>query len=228
MFNIQILKKGRRITPFSLGSIANIEQWLDASQITGLTNNEPLSIWNDLSGNGRNITSFTGGPLYKTNIQNNMAAVGLESNQGMTGTYTRNSGDFTTVCVCKLTSTTNSTRRLLNGSNNWLVGPFQGAWKAYAGGALFTDSGLALDTNALVVVLRQIDGAATVEIFAGNMANTDTQTATIWPGTINFGRVGAFAEDFLGNLLEFAVYSRALSNTEIQSIFTGLNSKWAI
>lgn len=221
MFNIQIVS---RKSSFRISQIPNLEQWLDASQLTGLSNNDVMTLWPDLSNNGRNITSFTGSPQYKTSILNGLPAVTLEAGQGMAGSYSVAAGSFTTVSVFKLTSLANDVRRGLNGSVNWFVGPWQNTWKGYNAG--FLDSGYPLDTNGIVTVFTQnaLGGA----FYAKNTTFTASNAGTQYPTTINFGVVGAFGEAMLGNICESAIFSRVLTSAEIEAVFTGLNQKWGI
>ncbi len=44
--------------------------WLDASQLTGLTDGQTVSTWTDMSGNGNNATLSKGAPKYRTNVLN--------------------------------------------------------------------------------------------------------------------------------------------------------------
>lgn len=58
-------------------SITGCVLWLDASQIEGLSNNDPVGTWSDLSGTGRHFSQATENkkPLYKTVQQNGLPAV---------------------------------------------------------------------------------------------------------------------------------------------------------
>jgi len=62
---------------FSPASIAGLQLWLDASQITGLNDGDAVTTWPDLSGNGNNATQATGSkkPTYQTSEQNGRPGV---------------------------------------------------------------------------------------------------------------------------------------------------------
>lgn len=62
---------------FSPASISGLQLWLDASQITGLNDGDVVATWNDLSGNGNNVTQSTvaNRPTYQTGEQNGLAGV---------------------------------------------------------------------------------------------------------------------------------------------------------
>src|SRR2546426_3011074 len=53
-------------------TIPNLKVWLDASQLTGLVDGDPVGTWADQSGNGYDATQSVAAkkPTYKTNILN--------------------------------------------------------------------------------------------------------------------------------------------------------------
>ena len=66
----------RRLLISSIPTL-NLELWLNAGKINGLSNGDSISLWEDKSGNGRNATQSASSyqPLYKTNIKNGKPAV---------------------------------------------------------------------------------------------------------------------------------------------------------
>lgn len=56
---------------------SNLQLWLDAADIVGKVDGDPISQWDDSSGNGRHVTQGTGSdqPTYKTNILNGQPVV---------------------------------------------------------------------------------------------------------------------------------------------------------
>jgi len=61
-------------------SIAGLQLWLDASQITGLNDGDAVATWPDRSGNVRDYTQGTvsARPIYKTNIRGSLPIVRLD------------------------------------------------------------------------------------------------------------------------------------------------------
>jgi hypothetical protein len=57
--------------------IAGLETWLRADAITGKVDGDPLSQWDDSSGNANHAAQVTGAnqPLYKTGILNGLPVV---------------------------------------------------------------------------------------------------------------------------------------------------------
>lgn len=56
--------------PVPPGGVTGLALWLDAAQLTGLTNGATVNTWNDLSGSGNNATLASGAPTYQTNAIN--------------------------------------------------------------------------------------------------------------------------------------------------------------
>ncbi len=65
--------------------VAGAVLWLDASQITGLSDGAAISTWTDATGNGYNATQGTSGaqPIYKANILNGKPVVRFNGSQWM-------------------------------------------------------------------------------------------------------------------------------------------------
>lgn len=70
----QLVQQGGLPTTSWPLALPGLVAWYDASQLTGLSDNDPVTTWTDLSGNGRNLTQGTAAnkPLYKTSIQNGL------------------------------------------------------------------------------------------------------------------------------------------------------------
>lgn len=64
----------KRWSPLDLGAL--LELWLDASQIEGHSDGDPVGLWPDLSGNARDVTAGGGlRPTYREAVQNGLAVV---------------------------------------------------------------------------------------------------------------------------------------------------------
>jgi|GEM_PF-398067 len=74
------------------GGVTNgLALWLDASQLTGLTDGQPVNTWTDMSGLSNNAVrqsgSSAGYPQYATNVIGGKAVVRFNSANGNTGDY---------------------------------------------------------------------------------------------------------------------------------------------
>lgn len=70
--------------PGGVGNSSSNLVWLSSDQVSGITDGANLSSWNDLSGNGNNLTqpnsNYT--PIYKTNIVNGKPTVRFNKTNG--------------------------------------------------------------------------------------------------------------------------------------------------
>jgi hypothetical protein len=86
-------------------NLSNVVAWYDAAAITGLSNNDPVSTWADLSSSGWNASSSNGNrPTYITNAQNSLPIVRFSGsnhlNLGSTNLF-RNVGGGSAYVVTK-------------------------------------------------------------------------------------------------------------------------------
>jgi autotransporter-associated beta strand protein len=57
---------------------------LDASQLTGLSDGDPVATWNDMSGLANHATTSAGTPIYKTGVLNGRPVVRFDDNSAFT------------------------------------------------------------------------------------------------------------------------------------------------
>lgn len=71
------MQSGGGAAAWTPASIAGLQLWLDANQITGLNDGDAVATWSDASGNANNATQGTASarPLYKTGIKNGKPAL---------------------------------------------------------------------------------------------------------------------------------------------------------
>jgi hypothetical protein len=119
----------RTPTPVAIPKqIPGLHLWLDASQITGLNNTDPVATWTDLSGFDNNATQATAGsrPLYRTNILNGLPAVrydGIDDWLTVLGTdalaMTNNAAGVSVLAVANLSDALSaSSRQIITFSTN--------------------------------------------------------------------------------------------------------------
>src|SRR3989304_1806416 len=103
--------KGIAAAAWAPTDLVGLVLWLDASEITGLANNDPVASWSDLSGNARHATQTTEAkkPIYMTNQQNGLPGVDFDrTNHGMLVDFSTgvSAQDYTFIFATK-TETTN-------------------------------------------------------------------------------------------------------------------------
>lgn len=74
---VEAVAAGLELITFNPLDIPGCHLWLDASQITGLSDGDPVSQWTDFSGNGYHATQATAAkrPTFKTGVQNGLPAI---------------------------------------------------------------------------------------------------------------------------------------------------------
>jgi hypothetical protein len=215
----------RNLTNVTIGpdSIADLEQWLKADAIVGLVDSDPVATWPD-SANSNDAVQASGTyqPLYKTNRINGLPALYFADNTfWMTEGYNPTL-PFTLVMVYKRSATTGN--RMLDGSNNWLVGPYAGVHSSYTAEFI---SGDAVGLNDVVyTVLTESSGG--VEMFQNGVSQGTTANNEV-PGTLYMGGGGDHAaEAAAGDIAEIIIYSRVLDSSEMTVLNNYINSKYGL
>jgi hypothetical protein len=215
---------------------ANLVAWYDASQITGLSDTDPVSSWNDVSGNNYHITQATAGfrPLYRTGIKNGLPVVRFD------GTDDFMRGLFG--AVYNQPNTIFGLGKFNNGTSFQYA--FDGYEAGYRNGLLIYDqwpyfSALTAGGDiGLVNYVGPIVGnyGQITAVFNDTGSYLRTNQGLIARGSIgtqglNGFRVGnsaAGGQFFSGDLCELIVYNRELSYYEIYQLELYLHQKWGI
>ena len=77
---MRVILSGGALGVFTPPDQSNLVGWWDANAITNLSNNDPVTQWNDKSGFDNHVTQGTGSaqPTYKTNQQYGLPAVSFD------------------------------------------------------------------------------------------------------------------------------------------------------
>jgi hypothetical protein len=217
------------IKTFDPTSVTSLYAWYDASQITGLSNNDPVATWSDLSGNSRDLTQSTPGsrPTYKTNQRNSLPIVAFDNSDDFM--ITDFSGDqkntYFVVYKYRLHSTlnfmlfdsNNNSGRQIYFSNNDVDG-----MRIYAG----TDRTVrASRTTNYEYATLLFDTSSSFGRINGS------QSGTLNPGTQSMNGISlgttpnrdTFAPI---DVAEFIMYNKVCTGTEITDIENYLKDKW--
>lgn len=208
------------------GNVSGCTLWLNAAFITGKSNGDSMSSWDDSSGNGITTTQATGArqPTYQTNQVNGLPGVlfGTAANNGMLTNLTV-TNPFSVLCVYASVSNSNTSRRLLQGSNNWLLGPYQLSHQYYDGAFIVGNSVVAGEWT-YAVITQSSAGA----VFRTNGTQRGTNANTTAPGTLGLSASGAFAEVANSTISELCMYNKVLSSTEITALENYVRYKYAL
>ena len=81
--------------------VTGLALWLDASQLTGLSDGAMLNTWNEMSGLGNHATRTTGAPTYETNELNGQPVVRFPVGNGASFSFPRMTNIRTVFWVMK-------------------------------------------------------------------------------------------------------------------------------
>lgn len=225
-------------------SISGLKLWLDASQITGLSDGDSVTNWFDLSGNTNDFSQSTASrrPLYKTAVQNGLPGVlgdgvddRLESASVDWSAYDK----ATIFCVYKNPTATadeiiyersadvnanNGAWILFNDAANVISAAktptgvaYSSVNNAFANGVVVTKIDLALPSNALTAKLNGSDFSG--RAFDGNGGNFGNYANYL------FQRAGGVAP-MNGYILEMGVYMGEIGDAARAQLTTYLRNKW--
>ena len=116
-------------------------------------------------------------------------------------------------------------RRAVQGSNNWLLGPY-GPVHEFYNGVDFT-GGPEPVSGVFVAQAAWQDGSTSRNFINGVVVGT-TVGAGVGPGTVALGAGGAFAEPLDGDIAEVFAYDSALSDTDLARVWNYLAAKYAL
>jgi hypothetical protein len=233
-----------------------LKLWLNADSITGVANGQKVSVWNDSSGNGLNLSQSdtNSRPVFVSNAVNGQPAV-----QFSAGAYLK----CVNVVGSSLTSTNQATVFGVvmqpQGSNPttalfcWASGPMDNRFMLYAtynnqitfadgnrtGGVDFlhwTQPQGWNDQYHLLNVLRSgqtfgciVDGTDQGIPTSGLLTDNLDPFDVTQTADLNLGRdLWGIGDRYGGNLAELIVYDRALSAAETDTVNGYLSSKYGI
>lgn len=200
-----------------------LAQW-EADAITGLSDTDNVTEWKDSSGQGQRAFAGATIPTYRTNVQNSLPAVrfGSTSTAEMLTEAMCFTAPFTIYIVYSYRSPTAANRRAIQGSQNWLLGPYQNTHQGYGGSF---SVGPAVVENVFAVAAMTYDG--TNQHYVNNV--TEDAAGVTAPGVIGFGAAGsAGSEPLNGDILEVIIEHRVDDSTQRTAIYDYLFAKYAL
>ena len=230
--------------------VSNLMLWLDASQITGLSDGDPVTTWTDMSGNSRNATQGTASlkPTYRTSVVNGQPGVRFDgTDDAMTIASLPIPSDATIFIVAKNSQqagTGSIYKPILAATNN----PYQGVGTGYGMGYrrdgmdayhFALGNGATQDTlvhsradNDLFEIntMRKSGTSATV-LRNGALVSSGTmlRTTGFHSGSYAIGGDISFLDRrYLGDIVEIIVYGHALTVGERTTVESYLSSKYGI
>ncbi len=236
--------------PVTPPDITGLVLWLDATQIEGLTDSDPVALWPDASESGFDAAQSNADnrPSYETGVLNGRPVVNFDNNANpqfleLSGdglALFQNTAAFTIIAANALGGSGAILYASANGDPDTIrvdFGPNEAdvtnsdttAWSV-------SDSALE-QPNPTVSVLRfsgDVDeyGRLMLSIFPyhAKYLSADGTTEDAASDTIQIGNDAGSGQlgSALGDLAELIVYSRALNTLELNQLLDYLSEKWAI
>ncbi len=231
MHSLGLSGGGGVFSPLSLSPVlwlkADVGLFQDvAGTIPATADADPVGLWKDQSGHVADASQGTAGskPILKLAIQNGRNVVRFDAvDDGMLSGLTIAAVPFTVFVVYSSRIGGAGQRRCVQGSSNWLLGPYQATYRYFNGG--FIDGPLIVGGAFALACAQQITGTATYFV---NSVSKGTNANNGAFGTMSLGATGLAAEPLDGDIAELVVFGSALSTADRLSMETYLNGRWAI
>jgi hypothetical protein len=216
-------------TFFSDGGPGSFSAGSDVTPIDqgAATDTELVARWEDQSGANNHATqaSATKQPVLLFGGLNGLPTLRFDAvDDGMTTPLVLNQPCTVFVVYCYGAADVEH-RRAVQGSNNWLLGPYDAKHDFFYGDG-FTD-GPAVDAGTFVAQAALQNGSTSRNWINGAFVGT-TQGAGNAPGTIYLGAAGTFAEPLGGDIAEVIAFDSALSDADMTRVWDYLRAKFAL
>ncbi len=184
-----------------------------------------VTIWYDQSGNTRNLTEVTSskqpgivnaGIMYRRNGKPTLYLDGSDDGMIYSGATYLNSNPITVNLVAGSNANSNALRRAIQGSSNWLVGPYGNQHSWFAGNWNHQISTPWSTTLVEYFTVTQPTSNSCTS-FRNGVSQTSANNKGL-PGKINLGTEGAYSEPLNGYISEVISYSTELNTTDRQSM----------
>lgn len=231
------------VPAFSPSDISGLVLWLDADAIEGLNDGDPITTWEDQSGNNNDATQSTGSakPTYQTNELNGKPVVRLDGTDdyldfGDPAALDFGTNSFSIFIVVKAADEEAAVfvkDNYAGDGNGILIFRSSSATDNYAyyNGTDTIVIGTADANYHLLEVVRSGTGAGQLAVFRDGVAGTPGTESRTLDNAINayLGISNSVDDVFLnGDFAEIIIYDSALSQANRESVEDYISSKYGI
>lgn len=222
--------------PFPGGVAANLKWWLKANVGTSTTTNAAAtSTWADQSGNVNDATQATTAkqPLYANNAFNGNPALTFDqTDDGLGSALNISVTPYSVFTVYGDNFGSTAARRVVQGSNNWLIGPYAGK-QSYYNGTWIDPQNLTVPNKQPFISLGTANpSTGYLNFFYVNGKNSSATTTGVAasgaPGLLGLGTSGSTNEAAGSNVAEVIAYDRVVTAAEKAQIESYLAIKYGI
>jgi autotransporter-associated beta strand protein len=192
--------------------------WMDASQLTGLTDGQTVATWTDMSGNGNNLAATGSAATYKTSVVNGQPVVRFNADGSASFNFTRISTIRTVFWVLKNT----------NPGLHWLLGD-SGSYHFHGDGVLWhaTYAHDNIKNGTTRLMGAKINGTVTALPSSSFSLVSLVTTGNVEANTLSIDR-GINGRSWAGDMAEVIIYTRELSTAEVLAVNTYLANKYGL
>ena len=234
--------EGSSIKPIITGSgpnflpnqVSDMIVWLDANNVDGdgQNNNDPfgntIESWANLVDSDHNFTqsNVSKRPTLTNGILNGKPGVFFDNdNDGMSSGLQINSAPYSVVVLFNCLDQASQSRRAVQGSQNWLIGPHGGRVGFHTSNGWVSNSEY-LIKDKFYLCTALVDSSSSALIVNG-IDRTQNSNSRYHPGGLHLAASGGHSnEDLNGYICELLVYNRKLNDSEVSQIDTYFTYKW--
>ncbi|MFT6167649.1 MAG: hypothetical protein ACJASF_002349 [Vicingaceae bacterium] len=213
--------------PGGVGNSSNMDAWMDAARVTGLTNNDPMSSWSDFSGNSNTaIQAITANqPIFLTNQINGLPAINFDGVDDFFDFSTNiTAGPITIFTVhlstrISLGSILSTEKHILWTENNRVSSLYVSPTTRYK---------IAKVNNAFSVFSLQTDGSvsgSSLDLFDGNTSSNFTRTSLSSRATSVIGNYNNTLY-LQGQMAEIIIFNEELVSAKRKIVSNYLAAKY--
>lgn len=200
-------------------AISGLQAWYEAEEGINASS-AAVGIW-DRSGNDR--TSTAGSATLKAGRLSGRAGYVFDATtQGVTIAYAPGV-PCTIIAVYAPNTATSSAYRLIDGSANFLIGPYNGFNTVHNSGFIV---GSAVAAGVYTTIMATIDGTGTKGYEKNALISSNATTSA--PGTLNFGTAGSSAAAANSTLMFCLIYNKVLSNIEANAVHKYIEDRFGL
>lgn len=207
--------------------------WYDADQITGLSDNDPISSWSDSSGNGRTLTQGTSTlrPVYNTGVQNSLPVTTWDGGDSLINAGSASSQPWTVFIVCSADLASPTTNQFLFDSESSSSARCAGYTRDSSSDdfSVFAGSEQAARgyTTDPVILVFYFNGNSSYIRLNGSQSGNVAAGSNQWQPLTLGARFGD-TEGWDGWIGEVIIYNQTITGTNISTIESELSTKWGI
>lgn len=209
------------VEPEGPGTIPGLAMWLQADKIQGLSDGDPVATWSDQSGSCNNATQTTASkrPTYRINQLNGLPAVFFDASDD--GLATPVNPPTSTTIFSVYSSRAAQSGYLLNGGPSFFMGPYASRYRVFTGQYI---TGPAVTSGRWIFQTFRQSGSLAEMYIDGSAAGSTKRLVN--PSTILLARQGTYSARLDGYVAELLVYTRTLTNGELQTVHDWLENKY--